>query len=167
MGILSPNGVLLCAVLCWFVDDCEDGLRGDLGMRGLSLTQPWATAIALGLKRWETRSWPTSFRGEVAIHASKGFPKWAKEFAAEEGLSDLPLGHIVCVCEVTECRQTETAVLELSEQEIKWGDYYPGRYAFKLENVRPLARPLAAKGALGFWTVDEVLARAIRFRGLE
>jgi hypothetical protein len=40
-------------------------------MRGLSLFQPWATAIALGSKRIETRSWQTGYRGLVAIHASK------------------------------------------------------------------------------------------------
>jgi hypothetical protein len=135
-------------------------------VKALSLTQPWATAIALGLKRWETRSWPTSFRGEVAIHASKGYPKWAKEFAVEENLLDLPLGHIVCLCEITECRQTETVAAELSEQEIKWGDYYPGRYAFKLENVRPLVQPIPAKGALSFWTVEDAIEAAVR-RGWE
>lgn len=40
-------------------------------MRGLTLWQPWASAIALGSKRIETRSWSTAYRGLVAIHASK------------------------------------------------------------------------------------------------
>jgi hypothetical protein len=76
-------------------------------MKALSLTQPWASAIALGIKKWETRSWPTHHRGEVCIHASKGFPRWAKDFAEEQGinLDSLPLGCIVCVCDLTECRQ--------------------------------------------------------------
>jgi len=34
-------------------------------MKALSLTQPWATAMAIGIKEWETRSWPTSLRGRV------------------------------------------------------------------------------------------------------
>jgi len=123
-------------------------------MRALSLTQPWATAVARELKRWETRSWPTHFRGEVCIHAAKGFPGWAKEFAREENLTDLPLGAIVCVATLTECRQTTPLLLsELSEQEQKWGDYAPGRYAFKLENIRALTRPVWARGALGIWAV--------------
>ena len=37
-------------------------------MRALSLTQPWATAIALGIKHWETRSWSTSYRGR-SLHS--------------------------------------------------------------------------------------------------
>lgn len=56
-------------------------------MKAISLTQPWATAIAVGVKQWETRSWPTGFRGPVAIHAAKGMPKWAKEFAQGAAIS--------------------------------------------------------------------------------
>jgi hypothetical protein len=41
-------------------------------MRALTLTQPWATLIACGAKRIETRSWSTGFRGVLAIHAAKG-----------------------------------------------------------------------------------------------
>jgi activating signal cointegrator 1 len=48
-------------------------------MKAITLTQPWATLVAIGAKRIETRSWPTNYRGPLAIHAAKGFPKWAKE----------------------------------------------------------------------------------------
>lgn len=131
-------------------------------MKALSLTQPWATAVALELKRWETRSWPTGFRGEVCIHAAKGFPGWAKDFAwemaAKYGIDELrpthlPLGAILCVANLTECRQTETAVRELSADEQLWGDYGPKRFCFKFENVRKLSTPVPALGALGFWEV--------------
>lgn len=40
-------------------------------MKALTVTEPWATLIAIGAKRIETRSWPTDYRGPVAIHASK------------------------------------------------------------------------------------------------
>lgn len=52
-------------------------------MRVLSLTQPWATLVAIGAKRIETRSWTTSYRGPVAIHAAKGFPRWARDIAQQ------------------------------------------------------------------------------------
>jgi hypothetical protein len=39
------------------------------GIRGLTIRQPWASAIAFGDKRVENRSWPTAYRGLVAIHA--------------------------------------------------------------------------------------------------
>jgi activating signal cointegrator 1 len=47
-------------------------------LKALTLTQPWATLVAIGAKRIETRSWRTSYRGPLAIHAAKGFPKWAR-----------------------------------------------------------------------------------------
>ena len=53
-------------------------------MKALTLTQPWATLVAIGAKRIETRSWRTSYRGPLAIHAAKGFPKWAREFAQDD-----------------------------------------------------------------------------------
>ena len=35
-------------------------------MKAISLWQPWASAVALGSKRVETRSWSTSYRGPLA-----------------------------------------------------------------------------------------------------
>jgi hypothetical protein len=39
-------------------------------VKALTLWQPWATLIAEGVKTIETRSWATSHRGPVAIHAA-------------------------------------------------------------------------------------------------
>lgn len=41
-------------------------------MKAITLTQPWATLVAIGAKRIETRSWSTNYRGPLAIHAGKG-----------------------------------------------------------------------------------------------
>jgi hypothetical protein len=40
-------------------------------IRSLSLWQPYACLIAMGLKKYETRSWGTNYRGLIAIHAAK------------------------------------------------------------------------------------------------
>ncbi len=40
-------------------------------MKVLSIIEPWATLIASKQKYIETRSWKTSYRGELYIHASK------------------------------------------------------------------------------------------------
>lgn len=53
-------------------------------LRGLSLTQPWASLIAIGAKKFETRSWETSYRGLLVLHASRGFPSSAVEFAQQD-----------------------------------------------------------------------------------
>ena len=40
-------------------------------MKAISIWQPWAHLIAIGAKRFETRSWSTRYRGIVAIQAGK------------------------------------------------------------------------------------------------
>lgn len=42
-------------------------------MKAITLWQPYATLIAEGHKVYETRSWATSYRGVMVVHASK---KW-------------------------------------------------------------------------------------------
>lgn len=53
-------------------------------MKALSLTQPWATLVAIGAKRLETRSWRSEYRGPLAIHASKSFPGEDQELCSDE-----------------------------------------------------------------------------------
>lgn len=43
-------------------------------MKVLTLHQPWASLIALGVKSIETRSWSTKYRGPLAIHAGATVP---------------------------------------------------------------------------------------------
>lgn len=52
-------------------------------MKALTLTEPWASLVAIGAKRIETRSWKTSYRGQLAIHSAKGFPMYAKMMLSE------------------------------------------------------------------------------------
>ncbi|WP_309145170.1 ASCH domain-containing protein, partial [Brevibacillus sp. HB2.2] len=40
-------------------------------MKAITIHQSWATLIALGEKRFETRGWSTNHRGPIAIHAAK------------------------------------------------------------------------------------------------
>lgn len=127
-------------------------------MKALSLTQPWATLVAIGGKRFETRSWSTKYRGPLAIHAAKGFPAWAKECCEEEfykpaldGLA-LPLGMVVATCRLVNVHHVEDVRCQLSKREIAFGNYDDGRFAWELSGVRMLAIPLPAKGSLGLWS---------------
>jgi hypothetical protein len=156
--------------------------KGD-AMRALSLSQPWATLVAIGAKKFETRSWPTTYRGPLAIHAAKG---WTAEdrglllvepfCSALDQARDLwgqstPRGVIVAVCELTGCFATSRegspwieypfAGLRLppEEPEASFGDYSPGRFAFRLENVRPFDKPVPARGMLGLWEWKEEAAK--------
>ena len=39
--------------------------------RVLTIKEPYVTPIGLGKKHYETRSWPTSYRGPIYIHTAK------------------------------------------------------------------------------------------------
>ena len=148
-------------------------------MKALTLTQPWASLMAtinpLTGRPWktvETRSWYTGFRGEVVIHAAKGFPRWAKdtveepEFAqalASATATSLPLSVGLCVVRVVGCiRTTELhkAVHILGHPipvtDIPFGDYSEGRFAWLTEYVRRLGPSVPVKGALGLWEWPEL-----------
>jgi activating signal cointegrator 1 len=45
--------------------------RGKEEVKAISLLQPWAQLVVLGEKIMETRTWPTNYRGPLAIHASR------------------------------------------------------------------------------------------------
>jgi hypothetical protein len=131
-------------------------------MKVLSLTQPWASLICLGVKKMETRSWLTAYRGPLLIHASKSYPGWAKECERSEpfysalrphgiyAYPELKCGHIIGRCILKNCISTE-AVEELNETEREFGDYSANRYAWILEDGQFLPQPIQAKGSLGLW----------------
>jgi len=45
-------------------------------MRAITIHQPYASLIACGAKRLETRSWRTNYRGRIAIHAAASDETW-------------------------------------------------------------------------------------------
>jgi len=147
---------------------------------GLSLTQPWATLVAIGQKKIETRSWGTKYRGLIAIHASKGFPASARVLCSPhisgaanpfyKPLFDagypfttyLPLGAIIAVATVLDVGQIyrlheETRItgqeFTVQGDELAFGDYTPGRYGWVLTNVHALKEPVPCRGALSLWPV--------------
>jgi len=134
-------------------------------LKALSFTQPWATAVAIGVKQYETRSWSTSFRGLLAIHAAKGFPKRARDFASVEHTlgrlpNRVPLGAIIATARIVGVFQVEVIAPQISAIERLYGDYSDGRYAWQLADVRALAEPIPCRGALSLWQVPpEIAAR--------
>ena len=104
-------------------------------MKVISLWQPWASAIALGSKRIETRSWSTNYRGPLAIHAAKRWTREEDELihfyywmgamglpygvqGRQEKWDSLPKGAIVATCNLVDCRPTGSFRLEEIEKTI-------------------------------------------------
>jgi hypothetical protein len=148
-------------------------------MKVLSLLQPWASLVAIGAKRIETRSWATKYRGPLAIHASKALWKFNGKDEIERliGLTlwesglyhqpkDLPYGAVIATCNLVDVRYMLQGKLYRyengaviagggipmpSEPELSFGDYTLGRFAWVLEDVRQLPEPIPAKGHQSLW----------------
>ena len=114
----------------------------------LSLWQPWASAIALGLKKIETRSWYTPYRGPLLIHAAKT----RQGGSAPARWGAVPYGALVARCILVDVVRAENA--HVSEAEGQWGDFEPGRWAWLLRDVVPLSPPIPWRGRQGLFDVD-------------
>lgn len=135
-------------------------------MKAITLWQPWATLVAYGAKTIETRSWHTHYRGPLVIHAAKAKVRYSVlptsfylRVLRDHGWDgDYPRGSIVAVCNLTDC--LETGFLDMGrvsglDQEL--GDFSPERFAWFLENIRRLDRPVACRGRQGLWNPPETI----------
>lgn len=168
-------------------------------MKFLTIRQPWASLIAVGVKTIETRPFSTKYRGPLAIHAGKAIPT----ITTLPGFTDvtgepiaegedpcwldmvgrrrlpMPLGAVVAVCDlvdvvpITDYGDAEhdhrdfldvfpptdhgpaglimfrdRCSAESYDADLPFGVFTPGRYAWLLDNVRPID-PVPMKGAQG------------------
>jgi len=171
-------------------------------IKAITIVEPWASLIACGAKKIETRSWSTQYRGPIAIHAGKHFfSPWASELpdnfpklpasilwpedndmgALADNWNELPRGNVIAIADLVDClmieKESDTVILVrlykpsygisrdgkryqhpqmcsikplTDEQELAFGDFTAGRYAWMLENVRRID-PVPAKGMQRLW----------------
>lgn len=139
-------------------------------MKALSLLQPWASLVAVGAKRFETRSFPTGYRGVIAIHASRSKPSRRIKFDPATALEidavlghdwdALPLGKIIAVTRIVGCQPTPGPAEAATEYE--FGDYGLDRFVWSLEKpILVLDPPIPARGMLGIWETPWPVTSAV------
>ncbi|MBZ9637590.1 ASCH domain-containing protein [Clostridium sp. FP1] len=153
-------------------------------MKCLSIIEPFATLIAIQEKKIETRSWKTNYRGKIAIHASKNINKEGKESCLKHEFMkvledkyilingnnkiqyNFNFGNIIAIGDLIACVQMKElyedyAILEngmkVEGNELIFGDYTPGRYAWILDNIHLINKPLEVKGHLGLWNYNDMM----------
>ena len=113
-------------------------------MLALSVRQPWASLIAFGAKTVEVRSWSTSHRGPLLIHAS------GRDVDAD-GIT-LPAGYAIATVEVVDVRPLTEADLEAAcLEEMPEGPCF----AWVMRDAREI-EPAPCKGRLNLWESDIV-----------
>lgn len=156
-------------------------------MKCISLLQPWASLVVLGHKKIETRSWNTSYRGPLLIHASAKFTKEQEALAhlffqmvSDSRIYHCPRGAIIGnvnvkdtvsfdrVRHIIDKRQVLYSCFEFSEQELGFGDFSAGRFGWLLSNPIQFDNPIPAKGSLGLWEfldIDQVIKKQLLANG--
>jgi activating signal cointegrator 1 len=140
-------------------------MRGEKIMQAITLYQPYATAILVGKKKIDTRSWKTNHRGTIAIHAAKVFPKFEQELLRKEmitsrlppNIEEYSFGAIICLADITDVRATEDLYFEIGVNERRYGNYSKGRWGWILTNIRPLLKPIKCNGRQKTWKVPFTL----------
>lgn len=137
-------------------------------MKAITILQPFASLVSLEQKKIETRSWPTKYRGPLAIHAGKTIKPefmnlaWNEPFFSalkplhklEDGNTSIqyPLGCIIATCNLVDCiKMTPEFIKTVKRPELDFGFYQVGRYAWILKDVKALDEPIPAKGLQRIW----------------
>ena len=133
-------------------------------MKAISLWQPWATLMACGLKKNETRHWATPYRGPLLIHAAKRMEpptmlmrESLKPFGYQSW-DDFPRGALVCLVDIVDCFSTDKYVPLYPEHQ--FGNYDSNRFVWITDNLITFDNPIAFKGSQGFFNVpNEIIMK--------
>ena len=126
-------------------------------VRGLTVKQPWAAAIAHGSKRVENRTWRTRRRGWILISAGKAVDSASlgDPMVVSAGLSPRHLvrGAIVALGRLVDCHPDDGRCSLWSAR---------GQWHWVLDDVRALTEPVPCRGALGLWTAPPEVLDAVK-----
>jgi hypothetical protein len=101
--------------------------------------------IASGEKRIENRTWPTSYRGPLAIHAGKS-REW---LSPDEEQIEFVFGAVVAIVDLVGCKRLEDLTGGWATHE-----HAHGPWCWMLSNVKRI-EPVPYRGAQGLWEWPE------------
>ena len=131
-------------------------------MKALSIKEPFASLIANNIKKIETRSFKTKYRGKLYIHASLSKISVKDKDRLNKLLKLLPEGYsfkygkIICECNLVDCIfMDEEFINTIKKNKLEYlcGHYEVGRYAWVLEDIKVIDG-IQIKGKLGIWNFD-------------
>jgi hypothetical protein len=140
-------------------------------MKALTISQPYASLIADGSKFVENRTWPTNYRGQLAIHAGKG-----SQYLTRHELREYPTGCIIAIADLTSCVRLDF-IQEMaattkrhriipgsskSWPEVARHKHVEGPWCWILENVRQIEH-VPVVGKQGLWNFEATGIQGVLF----
>ncbi|MFN0195762.1 MAG: hypothetical protein ACKVT0_03400 [Planctomycetaceae bacterium] len=132
-------------------------------MHALTISQPSASLIASGEMWVDNRTWETSYRGILAIHAGSGTQYLDRQELRE---MNYPTGVVVAIARLTDCVRLIDLMLWQSSGhaskrigprtvcELLAHKHTEGPFLWVLSNVIALPSPIAVKGQTKLWEWD-------------
>ena len=109
-------------------------------MKALTICQPYAHLIVIGGKTTEFRTWPTTYRGPLAIHAGKS-TSWLDD-DDRKSFPSMAFGAVVGIAELIECQTCG-----------------PYQWDWYLANVCRVVTPIPLKGQLRLFEIPNEILR--------
>lgn len=144
------------------MEDKLESLTVSDDLKALTIHRPWVWAIFEGLKRVENRSWTTTHRGLLAIHAGRSSASDQRAATTFQSLKIEYPKHFLSNAIVGTVELFE--ILPLNEYLEKYGDdpmnraFAVGPYCWVLTSpVKCL--PISCPGNFQIWNVKKMLSR--------
>jgi hypothetical protein len=136
-------------------------------MKALSVKQPWASLVSLGLKPPEIRSRKTNYRGPLMICSSqRPDTSLIAILAASKALMErdiprdnYPLGQALSIVDLIDCRP-----MTKEDESDAWVPYQDGLWAWIMSEPK-LLKPFPVKGRLGVWKYSGPCETCFKHRG--
>lgn len=142
-------------------------------MKVLSIRQPWADLILLGLKKAEFRSWTTKYRGTVLLHASKRVDGTARlhflklldktwEWYVPKEIKDRVRGYLTYPRTGAALGMANLVEINRSEYHYEELGFTEESFAWVFEDPKPLKIEVPMKGMLGLFSIKGEMERKVQ-----
>lgn len=124
-------------------------------MKAQTVLQPYAGWIASGLKLIETRTWYTSYRGDLLICAGKRIhPLYSDDYKNHKGDWQNKwlniFGKALCIVNLFDCKP-----MTPDDEKLAMCEIYEGAWSWYLTDIRQI-NPIDIKGQLGLFNISNI-----------
>lgn len=127
-------------------------------MKAITISQPYASLIADGEKWIENRTWPTNYRGPIAIHAGLG-----RQYLTKEEIKAYPTGCVIAIANLVACvtiQDIRSMFGKIPATNRRWEEaaqhaHAEGPFCWILEDISKI-EPEKATGKQGLWNWNQL-----------